>query len=82
MKLGPVTKLERRNTATSKKIDNDVLQAINDVIVVFRFMANLKKSGCRIPDAWSADIGRIKEVLVPKGMFSEIYMYMCLSTKV
>ena len=34
MKLGPVTKLGKRNTATSKKMDNDVMSA-NDVVVKF-----------------------------------------------
>ena len=33
MKLGPVTKLDKRNTATSKKIDDDVMSANCDVIV-------------------------------------------------
>ena len=31
MKLGPVTKLDKRNTATSKKIDDDVVPANCDV---------------------------------------------------
>ena len=33
MKLGPVTKLDKRNTATSKKIDDDVMSANCDVNV-------------------------------------------------
>ena len=33
MKLGPVTKLEERNTATPKKSDNDVISINYDVIV-------------------------------------------------
>ena len=36
MKLGPVTKLHKRNKATSKKIDNDVMSENCDVIVIFR----------------------------------------------
>ena len=35
MKLGPVTKIEKQNTATSKKIDNDVKSASCDIIVNF-----------------------------------------------
>ena len=35
MKLGPVTKLNKRNTATSKKIDDDVMSVNRDVIVIF-----------------------------------------------
>ena len=35
MKLGPATKLDKRNTATSKKFDDDVMSANCDVIVFF-----------------------------------------------
>ena len=35
MKLGPVTKLDKRNKATSKKIDLDVMSENCDVIVIF-----------------------------------------------
>ena len=35
MKLGPVTKLDKRNTRTSKKCDDYVRSANYDVIVVF-----------------------------------------------
>ena len=35
MKLGPVTKLNKKNRATSKKIDDDVVLANYDVIVIF-----------------------------------------------
>ena len=35
MKVGPVTKLNKKNTATSKKLDDDVLLANDDVIVTF-----------------------------------------------
>ena len=34
MKLVPVTKLDRRNKANSKKIDNDVMLKNCDVIVI------------------------------------------------
>ena len=35
MKLGPVTKLDRRNKITSKKIDDDVMSVSYDAIVIF-----------------------------------------------
>ena len=35
MKLGPVTKLDKRTTTTSKKLDDDVISANCDVIVIF-----------------------------------------------
>ena len=35
MKRGPVTKLDKRNTAMSKKFDNDVMSVNYDVTVIF-----------------------------------------------
>ena len=35
MKLGPVTKLDRRNKTTSKRFDVDVMSENCDVIVIF-----------------------------------------------
>ena len=35
MKLGPVTKLDKRNKTTSKKTDDDIFPANGDVIVIF-----------------------------------------------
>ena len=35
MKLGPVTKIDKRNKVTSKKIDDDVISDNCDVIVIF-----------------------------------------------
>ena len=35
MKLGPVTKLYKRNKATSKKFEDGVMSANYDVIVIF-----------------------------------------------
>ena len=35
MKLGPVPKLDKRNTAMSKKAEDDVISANCDVIVIF-----------------------------------------------
>ena len=44
MKLRSVTKLDKRNTATSKKFDDDV---------IFQFMVHLYPCGSPTPDAWS-----------------------------
>ena len=35
MKLGPVTKFDKRNKTTSKKFDHDVMSENWDVIVIF-----------------------------------------------
>ena len=35
MKLGPVTKLDKRNKTTSEKFGHDVMSANCDVIVIF-----------------------------------------------
>ena len=56
MKLVPVTKLYKKNTASLKKVDDDVLSAYCDVILIFRFMANLEQSGSRILDTWSVKL--------------------------
>ena len=52
MKLGPVTKLNKENRATSKKIDDDVMLASYDVIVIFVI------SG-QVGAIWKLDSGRI-----------------------
>ena len=44
MKLGPVTKLYKRNKTKSKKFDDDVISA-NCVVIV-----NLEQSGSQIGD--------------------------------
>ena len=36
MKLGPVTKNDKRNKTTSKNVDDDVILESCDVIVIFR----------------------------------------------
>ena len=56
MKPGPVTKLGKRNKKPSKKIDNDVMSANCDVIIIFRFIFNLGQSESRIPDAKSVKV--------------------------
>ena len=76
MKLGPVTNLDRRNMATQKKVGADVLSASNDVIAIFQFMANLLQFGSRTPEAWSADISKIKEVLVRKVYLVKVTLFL------
>ena len=34
MRFGPVTKLDKRNKTTSKNLDDDIMSAIFDVIVI------------------------------------------------
>ena len=48
MKLGPVTKLDKRNKTTSKKIDDDNMSANCDVIFIFPIYGQFWKpdSGC------------------------------------
>ena len=41
MKPRPVTKLNKRNTTTSKKIDDDVMLEYCDVIVIFTIYSKL-----------------------------------------
>ena len=40
MKLGPVTKLDKRNKMMSKKFDHDIMSAIATSLSFFQFMAN------------------------------------------
>ena len=50
MKLGPVTKPDIRNTATSKNL---TITLCRQIVTSFQFMDNLQPPGGRIPDAWS-----------------------------
>ena len=51
MKTGPVTKLDKGNKATSKKLMMIHCQQILNSLSLLRFMTKLKQSGCQIPDA-------------------------------
>ena len=42
MKLGPLTKLDKRNKTTSKQFDVDVMPENCDVIAFFGILANLE----------------------------------------
>ena len=56
MKLGPVTKLDKRNKATSKNLRLTSCQKIVTSFPSFEFLANLEQSGGRIPDTDSAKV--------------------------
>ena len=57
MKVGPVTKLDKRNKTTLKKFDDDVMSENCDIIVIFfLFLANLEQSGGWILNTASADV--------------------------
>ena len=49
MKLGPVTKIDKRNKTTSKKFDDDVMSENWDVIVIFPILGHF--GAIRKPDS-------------------------------
>ena len=49
MKLGSVTKPDKRNKITSKQIDNDVVSTNSDVIVIFLIYSQF--GAIRLPDS-------------------------------
>ena len=51
MKLGPVTKVDKRKMATSKKLTMTSCQQIAVSLSSIQFMANLQSYRSRIPDA-------------------------------
>ena len=50
MKLGPGTKLDKKNKKTQKKIDDTSYRQSLTSLSFFQFMANLESAGSRIPD--------------------------------
>ena len=56
MKPGIVTKRDKRNTKTSKKIKMMLRRHIVTSLSFFQFMVNLQPSGSRILDAWTKKI--------------------------
>ena len=56
MKLGPVTKFDKRNKRTSKKFDVDVCRKIMTSLSFLGFLANLEQSGGPILDTESAKV--------------------------
>ena len=53
MKLRPVTKLDKRNTEMSKKVDNDIMLTNCDVIIFIPINVQFPSIRSPIPDAWS-----------------------------
>ena len=53
MKLGPVTKFDKRNKITSKKFDDDLMSKIVTSLLFFQFTGNMEQSISQIPDASS-----------------------------
>ena len=51
MKLGPVTKLDKRNKTTSKTFDNDIMSTNCDITVIFSIYGQFGATGSWIPDA-------------------------------
>ena len=45
MKLGPVTKVDKRKKTTSKCFNDEVMSENCNVIAIFKFIVNLKESG-------------------------------------
>ena len=56
MKLRPVTKLDKRNKATSKNLTMTSFRKIVTSLSFFGFLDNLEQSGGRIPDTESAEV--------------------------
>ena len=56
MKLGTVTKLDKRNKTTSKKSTFTSCRKIVTPLSFFGFLANLEQSRARIPDIESAKV--------------------------
>ena len=56
MKLRPVTKLEKRNKATSNIVDDDVMLENCDIIVIFWIFGQFGVVRSRIPDTESAKV--------------------------
>ena len=55
MKLGPVTKLDKRSQTTSKKMMTSCRQIVTS-LSFFRLIANLEQSRSRIPDELSVKL--------------------------
>ena len=53
MKVGPVNKICKRNTATSRTINDDVVLTNFYVVAIFQFKVNLEQSESRIQNVWS-----------------------------
>ena len=71
MKVGPVTKLDKKNTATSKKFDDDAMSANCDVMVIFPIYDQFGA-------IWKPDFGRI---VCKTYIFSNSKLLFCKNCK-
>ena len=65
MKLGPVAKLEKKNTATLKKSGDGVISEFVTSLSFFGFMANLEQLV-----SWSPDVQSVKLTFLLTVTFS------------
>ena len=56
MEIGPVINLAKETRQRQKRWKMTPCQQIKTSLLIFQFMANLKQSGSRIPDAWSVKL--------------------------
>ena len=56
MEIGPVINLAKETRQRQKRWKMTSCQQIKTSLLIFQFMANLKQSGSRIPDAWSVKL--------------------------
>ena len=56
MNLGPVTKLDKKNTATSKNLTMTSYRQIVTSLLFIRFMTNLEQFGIWVPYTWSVKL--------------------------
>ena len=70
MKLGAVTKIDKRSKAMSRKFDDDARSENCDVITIFPIYDQFEQSGSRIPDVESV-----------KLIFSSIVTFYLTKTK-
>ena len=68
MKLGPVTKLDKKNKSTSEKFGNDVMSGKYDVIVIF--LIYVQFGAIRKPDS-GRKVCKTKVLYISDGYYTE-----------
>ena len=72
MKLGPVTKIDKKNKTTSKDFDDEVMPANFDVIVALMLWVKVLVFAQKADFfAKIANISKIKKAIAPEGISSE-----------
>ena len=70
MKLGGVTKIDKRNTALSREIEDDLMSTNCNAIVFFSDLCQISLLLLKVLTfCKKTDISKVKEVLVLKGIF-------------